>query len=466
MEERMNDNTSRSAPSQTVTKMHLQRFSTVLKMAAIAILVLLLLIPLAMVRSVLHERLDRRNAAVREITATWGNEQVIMGPVLIVPYKYNQNSWKDQFINGRVERLEVSEAVRRRAYFLPAVFKAEGRLSPDRLHRGIYETVVYSGTLNLSGSFSKPSFEEWNVDLQQILWDEAEVAISITDLRGAKESLHISLAGQEVPLKPGRKLEGFTGGVYARIRGLSGETDAIPFALSLTLNGSRGLRFAPVGVNNDVQLSSTWPDPSFQGAFLPAERDVRPNGFTAHWQVSYYGRSYPQQWNDKTPVGAAGVSSSLFGVDLVPALDSYRYVERSIKYGILLIALLFTAFFLFEILSAVRIHPFQYTLVGIALCLFYLGLLALSEVTSFTTAYWIGAAMALLMIALYSVRALRSARRGGLVGIGLALIYAFLFVILRLQDYALLVGAAGLFLVLAIVMFVTRNIDWYARDTR
>jgi inner membrane protein len=465
MEESMNDDIPKSALPQMMTKPYLKRFSTVLKMAAIAVLVLLLLIPLAMVRSVLNERLDRRDAAVREITSTWGNEQVVMGPVLVIPFKNNQKTWKDQIVNGRVERIEVSESVRGRAFFLPTAFKADGRLNPDRLHRGIYETVVYSGTLNLSGSFAKPSFEEWNVDPLQILWDEAEVALSITDLRGAKESLQIKIAEQTIPFKPGHKLEGFEGGVYARIKGLGAQINEIPFSMSLTLNGSRSLRFAPVGVNNDVQLVSKWPDPSFQGAFLPSERKVNRDGFSAHWQVSYYGRSYPQQWTDKIPVGATGVASSLFGVDLVPALDSYRYVERSIKYGILFITLLFTAFFLFEVISSVRIHPFQYSLVGIALCLFYLGLLALSEVTSFGTAYWIGAALASGMITLYSFKVLRSAGRGCAVAVGLALIYAFLFVILRLQDYSLLVGAAGLFLVLAIVMFVTRNIDWYARDS-
>lgn len=443
----------------------IKRYATVVKMACITILVLLLLIPLAMVQSVLRERLQRRDAAVREITSTWGREQVVMGPVLIIPYKYNQKTWKDQIVNGRVERVEAIETARHQAFFLPAVFKADGQLKPDRLHRGIYETVVYSGTLNLSGSFDRPNFDEWDVDPQMILWEEAEIAVSITDLRGAKESLNITFADQEIPFKPGRKMEGFENSIYAQIGNLNLQMDRIPFELSLTLNGSRSLRFAPVGVNNDVQLSSKWPDPSFQGAFLPATRDVGSEGFRAHWLVSYYGRSYPQQWTDRAAINADVVASSLFGVALVPSLDSYRHVERAIKYGILLIALLFTAFFLFEILSAVRIHPFRYTLVGIALCLFYLGLLALSEVTSFGTAYWVGAAVSVAMIALYCARVMRSALRAGIVAAGLGLIYAFIYVILRLQDYSLLVGTAGLFLVLAIVMYVTRNIDWYARDS-
>jgi inner membrane protein len=464
MEEPMSDTTPGSVLPSFAPKPYRKRFSTLLKMISIAVLALLLLIPLTMVQSVLKERLGRRDAAVCDITSTWGREQIVMGPVLIVPFKSMQKSWKEQLLNGRIEKIEVNEPVRSCAYFLPVEFTAIGKLEPDRLHRGIYETVVYSGTLDISGHFARPSFSEWNVDPQQILWDETEIAISITDLRGAKESLQVKLSDQLIPLKPGNKLKGFQGGVYARIQGFQEQAETIPFKMSLTLNGNRSIRFAPVGVNNDVRLASTWPDPGFQGGFLPRDRKVGPDGFSAHWQVSYYGRSYPQQWTDQAPVDATAVSSSLFGVDLVSILDSYRYVERSIKYGVLFIAILFAAFFLFEVISGARIHAFQYTLVGLALCLFYLGLLALSEVISFGAAYWIGAAASSLMISLYSAKVLHSVKRACIVAVGLALVYAFLFVILRLQDLSLLVGTAGLFLVLAIVMFVTRNIDWYAQD--
>lgn len=460
----MDIDSSKSALPPIFPRHASQRFPTIFKMAAISILALLLLIPLGMVQSVLKERLERRDQAVREIASTWGGKQVVFGPVLIIPYKYEKKSWKEQVAGGKLERVEVSESYRGRAFFLPASFRTDGSLGPNRLHRGIYEAVVYSGTLRLSGGFANPSFEEWTVDPGQILWDEAEIALSITDLRGAKESLQIRVGGRTIPLEPGGKIAGFEGCVHARIGGLLPTGGTLPFDMQLTLNGSNSLRFAPVGINNDVQLASAWPDPSFQGAFLPAEREVGAGGFRARWQVSYYGRSYPQRWIEKNSPDTAAVQASLFGVDLVPALDSYRYVERSIKYGILTIALVFTAFFLFEMLSAVRIHSFQYALVGIALCLFYLGLLALSEICSFGVAYWTGAAAAILMIALYSAKALRSSGRACLSAVGLALVYAFLFVILRLQDYSLLVGTAGLFLVLALVMYVTRNIDWYARD--
>ena len=442
----------------------MKQYSTVLKMFAIAILALALLIPLALVTSVLTERLARRDEAVKEITSTWGKPQVVFGPVLIVPYKCTQKSLRDQVVNGRVERVEVSENVRARAFFLPSVVRADGRLSPSVLHRGIYEAVVYRGTVTISGSFAQPSFEAWKLDPQQVLWDESVLAVSITDLRGTNEALNVRLVNDVIPLEPGSRIDGFPSGLYARIKGLDRQPETIPFEISFTLNGSRSLRFAPVGINNDVHLASSWPDPGFQGAFLPTERKLGPDGFQARWQVPYYGRSYPQQWNSDTPVTTEALMDSLFGVDLVSVVDSYRFVERSIKYGILLIALLFTSFFLLEVMSAVRIHPFQYVLVGIALCLFYLALLALSEVISFGAAYWIGAVAATLMISLYSVKALQSRRRAVVVAICLPVVYAFLFVILRLQDYSLLIGTAGLFIVLGLVMYVTRNLDWYARD--
>jgi len=241
----------------------------------------------------------------------------------------------------------------------------------------------------------------------------------------------------------------------------------VKFRVELTLKGSRGIRLAPVGESNRVKLSSPWPDPSFQGAFLPTERTVTPEGFTGLWEVSYYGRGYPQQWTDREGAGPArGVSlhGALLGVDLISLLDVYRYVERSIKYGALFIALVFTAFFLFEALARVRVHPFQYTLVGAALCLFYLALLSLSEFMAFGRAYLIGAAASTAAIAWYSAAALRSGRRSALLAAGIALTYGFLYVILRLQDYSLLLGTAGLFLVLVLVMGVTRRIDWYARE--
>jgi inner membrane protein len=237
--------------------------------------------------------------------------------------------------------------------------------------------------------------------------------------------------------------------------------------MDLSLNGSSSIRFTPAGRQTTVRLASAWPDPKFEGAFLPAERTVDAKGFAADWAISYYGRTFPQQWTDReggdSPFEPLAISGAQFGVSLLSPVDQYRLVERSIKYGLLFIVLVFTAFFLFEVLGRVRVHPFQYTLVGAALVLFFLLLLALSEVRSFATAYLAGAAACTGLIAAYAATALRSARRAGVVALELAVIYGMLYVILQQQDYALLLGAIGLFIALALVMFTTRRLDWYAR---
>ncbi len=439
---------------------------TMLKLGMIAALTLLLLVPLTMIRSVLGERLERRQEALANITATWGGAQLVSGPVLIVPYKYRTKAWKEQVVNGRVERAEATETRTAQACFLPERLEVGGTLAAEALHRGIYQAVVYRGDLRLTGAFARPNFDEWKVAPEDILWDEALVTLAITDLRGAKGALTLTLDDQDCPLEPGSKLAEFPSGVHARTKALARDKE-LAFAVQLPLNGSGALRFAPVGRQTRVQLTSPWPDPKFNGAFLPSQRTVGPAGFTADWEVSYYGRPYPQQWSSQEtvpPFKAAAVEASLFGVELLTPVDGYRHIERAIKYGVLFIALVFTAFFLFEMLARVRVHPFQYTLVGAALCLFYLAVLALSEVASFGVAYLAGAAAATGLIVGYSAHALGSRGRALLIGGELTAIYGCLYVILQLQDYALLFGTAGLFLALGIVMFVTRKFDWYLRD--
>jgi len=224
---------------------------------------------------------------------------------------------------------------------------------------------------------------------------------------------------------------------------------------------------APLAVKIAASLKSCWPDPSFRCAFLPTERSIRENGFEARWNVSYYGRSYPQSWtsqigNDRFNTQA--VSQSVFGAHFLSVLDSYRYVERSIKYGVLFLVLVFTTFFLFEVTARQKIHPLQYLLVGAALCLFFLLLLSISEFRSFGLAYLIAAAASTVLITWYCRSFLGAGVRTLIIAAGSAGVYTFLYITLRQQDYALLMGAIALFLLLAVVMFVTRKIDWYARD--
>lgn len=438
------------------------------KMAGVTFLTLFLLIPLGMIHSVLRERLERRNEAVADITSVWGREQKIIGPVLIVPYRYSFKSWKEQLAaGGKTERVEVVETAVANAYFLPKVMNITGNINPNQLRRGIYQAVVYAGKLALAGEFARPDFSNLHIAESDILWNDAIVTFAIPDLRGVKETLALQWGENRLLLLPGCKLKGFTSGVYARIPNLKESPSPLPVKLELTLNGSGGIRFAPVADQNHVKLSSPWPDPSFQGAFLPTDRTVSATGFEATWQVAQYGRDYAQQWTDRdnaAGLDADSANSSLFGVNFMSGIDSYRNVERAIKYGVLFFVLVFTAFFLFEIISALKVHPFQYALVGVALCLFYLGLLSLSEFIVFRWAYLAAAAATTLLIWFYCAKVLKSGRRTFLVVALLAAIYGFLYITLQMQDYSLLIGTAGLFVVLGFVFYLTRNIDWYSRE--
>lgn len=450
----------------------LKRCATIFKMAGVAVLIVLLLIPLRMVQSVLRERLGRRNEAVANITSSWGGDQKLVGPVLIVPYRYAAKSWKEQpTAGGKIEKVEVVDIVTANAYFLPTNLTIVGDVKPMQLRRGIYQAVVYTGKLEFAGEFARPDFARLRIKAEEVLWDDALVAFAIPDLRGVKETLNLKWGDKSHPLVPGGKLGGFQSGVqsgvFANVGDLRGGEAPIPFQLALSLNGSGGLSFAPLGSQSTVRLTSPWPDPSFFGTFLPTERKVTRDGFEATWQVSYYGRNFPQQWTSQTPepcLTPSGVESSLFGVNFLSGIDAYRNTERAIKYGVLFIVLIFAAFFLFEMLAALKIHPFQYAIVGAALCLFYLGLLSLSEFIPFGLAYLASAGATTLLICFHSAKMLKSGARTFIVAGLLAGIYGFLYVALQLQDYALLLGTGGLFAVLAAVIWFTRNIDWYARD--
>lgn len=446
------------------------RAGTMIKMLVIGGLMLALLIPLMLIYGVLSERVSRRDEAVGSITSSWGEKQRVCGPVWIIPYQYTAERTVPvrRPVAGEALETTVTETRTAHAYFLPEKLFVAGKLDTERRKYGIYETVLFHGALKLEGQFAPAQFSEWKVKPEDILWNDAMVAFHVSDLRGAQEALTLAWNGKEVPLQPGSKLPGFEGGVFARIGEISGAKESpMSFSMGLLLNGSEAIEFSPVGRQTEVTVSSGWPDPKFQGAFLPVERTVSPSGFTATWRVSYYGRSFPQAWtsrDENPPLTQASMSPSLFGVSLLSPVDHYRLVDRSIKYGILFILLVFTAFFLFEVLAGIRVHLFQYTLVGAALVLFFLLLLALSEVMPFETAYIAGAAACSGLITLYCARTLRRRSLSVVIAAELAAIYGFLFVILRQQDYALLLGASGLFVALGIVMFATRNIDWYGRD--
>jgi inner membrane protein len=446
-----------------------RRHNTIIKLLGVGALVLVLLIPLAMITGVLNERLTRRNEAVADITSSWGKEQNVIGPVLGIPFQYRFKAVKEvPLAEGRVERREVEETATANAYFLPQLLKIGGEVQTQTLHRGIYDAAVFRAQLVLSGKFVPPDFGALKIDPRDMQWKDAFVTIAVNDLRGTREALILDWGGAKRPLLPGSQVPGYTTGATASLGADKPIDSDVEFSITLDFNGSDGIFFAPFGVQNEATLRSNWPDPAFRGAFLPADRSVRSDGFNATWKVSYYGRDYPQQWTSRggnERFNVQVVTNSRFGAQFLSILDAYRYVERSIKYGVLFLVLVFTTFFLFEVTARQKIHPFQYLMVGAALCLFYLLLLSISEFIGFGWAYLIAAAASTILITWYCRFFLGGGVRTLMIGAGLAGIYTFLYITLRQQDYALLMGAIALFIVLAVVMYVTRKVDWYARDS-
>src|SRR5687768_1477782 len=445
-----------------------RRNSTMLKLLGVGGLVLLLLVPLLMIEGVLNDRLARRNEAVADITSSWGRDQNIIGPVLVVPYLHHGTVVRSVTLpDGRVETREVEETTMAFAYFLPDTLAVAGEVQTQMLHRGIYDAAVFRGQINLSGKFPVPDMAALKIDPADVLWKEAAVTLAVSDLRGTREGLTLDWDGKKIQLQPGSQLPGYTTGVTAQLGGDQPISAPASFSIALDLNGSSGIFFAPFGIQNVVTLKSNWPDPGFRGAFLPADRTVRPDGFEAKWKVSYYGRDYPQKWTSRSGnerFTTMAVGNSLFGTQFLRVLDAYRYVERSIKYGVLFFVLVFTTFFLFEMTARQKIHPLQYLMVGAALCLFYLALLSASEFIGFSLAYLIAAVAATGLVTWYCSHFLGGGVRTLMIGGGLLGVYTFLYITLRQQDYALLMGTVALFVLLAIVMYVTRKVDWYARD--
>ena len=427
------------------------RYSVGFKLLFSGVLILILLIPLSLVDGLVSERQERQAAVIGEIGQIWGRSQLLVGPMIAIPYR---TVWKDNKATIHTEQ--------QLAWFLPDELQINARVEPQIRHRGIFESIVYRLELEVAGKFSPPDFTIWKIPAADILWEGAIVAIPISDTRGIHEGQYFDWDGQTLEFLSGTGGETyFHQGLHVRLPiSLSQETRPHDFAFKLGLNGSESVQFVPIGKQTIVNLSSTWPDPSFRGEFLPVQRTVNDTGFTATWQISYLARSYPQQWYDTETWNQ--LDQTAFGVTLLIPVDFYQKTERAVKYGILFLFLTFLAFFLFEILNTLRIHTFQYLLVGAALILFFLLLLSLSEQIGFSLAYLLAASAVILLVSTYANKILASRPRALLLSSLLIGLYIYLYILLHLQDYALLLGSVGLFLILAAVMYFTRNVDWYA----
>lgn len=420
-----------------------------LKLIIITFLMLILLIPASMIKSIINERQNLREQTIREVSQKWANEQNINGPILTIPLTYE-------------EKIKDDEDKEYTKYFniLPEDLNINGQIDPTRLRRSIYEVVVYKSNLNINGLFNinKPIDEN---NLKRINYNQAFITMGVSDLRGIKSQIILDWDGTKIEVEPGSRIPNIIpSGVTIDLPDLTDKiTDDQPFEMDINLQGSQNISFIPLGKTTQVNINSEWPDPSFNGSFLPDEREVSESGFTASWNVLQLNRNYPQSWTGSTNAG--NIKASSFGIDLILPINDYLKSMRAAKYAAMTIALTFLIFFVIEILNNRRIHPFQYTLVGLALLLFYVLLISISEHLNFNMAYGISSIIVVGMITLYSMSIFKKNKLSLILMSILTSVYGFVFSTMQLTEYALLMGSLGLALILGLTMYFTKNINWY-----
>lgn len=424
--------------------------SVTLKIVSVGILILVLLLPASMIKNLIRERQTRRDSVVREIGEKWGASQTITGPFITIPFK---TFFKDEA--GKIQ-YDLNYL-----HILPETLNITGEIDPQVRYRSLFEAVVYNAKLNFTGNFKLPSSSQLNIDSNNILWNKAYLSLGITDMRGIQDKIDIVFNKTVYNANPGLKTTDLAeAGVSTQLKRLS-PNEANSFSFDLNLNGSEQVRFIPVGESNSVQINSNWASPSFNGAFLPVSREVDKDGFSATWKVLHLNRNYPQFWE-----GAHyKVTPSSFGMKLILTADIYQKSMRLAKYSIMFLVFTFLTFFFSEVINKQRIHPIQYLFIGMAILIFYILVLSLSEHIHFNYAYILSAISITLIISGYA-KAIVANSRFALTILGLlTILYGYLFIVLQLEDYALILGSVGLLFIIAIVMYMTRQINWYEIET-
>lgn len=420
--------------------------SITFKLLGVAALCLLFLLPLALVSGLVSEREARLVEAEDGIARSQGRAQLLVPPVIAWTVR--------EVVQGDQGAYEVNAA--RQLAPLDADFSAT--LGIERRERGIFEIPVYTARVRVHGAFELAAEDRASLAVAS---SAPRLVLPLADLRGVREVPKLVLAGRPVEL-------GSLGGGMFGIESLGAvlprevlESGRVEFTLDLVLSGTRALSAWPIAATTQVAIAGAWPDPSFAGAFLPREREVADSGFSARWTVLAVNRDLPLRWAGDG-AGVDALEAARFSVELYEPLGLYRLNERSLKYGLLFVALTFGVFLLAELTGKVRVHPVQYLLVGAALAVFYIVLLALSEHLGFAPAYVLAAAALTAIIGAWGTVALGSRARGLGLGAWLAVLYGFLFMMVRSEDNALLIGAFGLLAMVAASLYLTRRIDWYA----
>ena len=446
---------------ETSTEQIWTKSKVVLKGIFMGLLVILLLIPTFFVTNLIEERERRQKEAIAEVSGKWAGRQNISGPVVVLPY------W-----TSIIDANNKMVVTRQSAYFLPEELNVQALISPQERSRGIYKIILYQSDVSLTGSFKNISLDKLKIPAEKVIWNEVYVKMNVADTRGLNEELKLKWNDTPLELTPQTFTDALPDGMTASLNIRSeAELQQVRFSSKVSINGSEQLLFTPLGKTTSVQVQAKWPHPSFTGSTLPQKSQIDKDSFSAEWKSLAHKRNFPQYWtggawsnvvpgnNDRTS-SVSNFNASDFGVDLFIPVNGYQKTLRSIKYAVLCILLTFAAFFLIETAHRKNVHPFQYGLIGLALVLFYLLLLSISEYTGFNIAYGIAAAATIGLIGWFVKGILDSGRLSVFLSAVLLLVYVYVFTILQLQDYALLFGSLGLFLSLAAIMYFSRKIRW------
>jgi len=431
--------------------------STTLKAVAIGLIVLVLIVPLSMLQGLVSERAGQREEAYEKIAQGWGGAVTVGGPMLVVPTEY------------RAVENSITRVHRQDVYLLPQELDVtiDARQETEQRHVGIYQVPVFIASMSIAGRFDLATqlpVVALRYPDRTILWGQTTLRLPLSQVGGLRELGSARFGEHELAFTPVTR--GQFGGLEAPIPlDPSTADDRRDFEFTVRIAGSREISVLPFGATTRVEMQSDWPHPSFRGAFLPAERVVTDEGFAASWRVLELNRPYGAVISSEE-IDAGTVLDSAFGTGFYQAIDVYQRGERAIKYALLFIALTFMTIFAWEQVANLRLHPLHYLLFGLALSIFYLLLIALSEHLPFVYAYCVGAAALAALIGIYLAGALRRRQRGIVAATALAVVYGLLYALVISESYALLMGAIVLFTALATVMVTTRHVDWYAPGSK
>ena len=414
--------------------------TTTAKMIMVGILTLVLIIPLALVQELIVERSQRQKEVITETTAKWGNSVYFYGPILKVPYK------------------DPMSGANNYAYFFPETLNNKTEVTMIKpLERSIYKSNVFTTKMQFDGNYSNPNFASKGIPAENIYWNRAKILIRTTNLKSLKDEVKMKIGNQSLAFESvanisNDSIESLETN-YFDYQSLQNEAK---FNFTISFNGSKQVKMVPIGKTTDAKMTSNWNSPNFNGNFSPISRDITDKGFEANWKILHFNRPFAQSYFDILPE----LGKYAFAVDFITPVDEYQQSERASKYGFLVIGLTFLIFFLIQSISKINIHIFQYSMIGIALIMFYTLLISITEHSSFSFAYLVAGASVIVMISLYSISILKDKKFPMFIGASLSVLYTFIYVIIQLEDYALLVGSIGLFLILAAVMYFSRKIEW------